>query len=125
MKSIPRLRCRCLCNGRFAGKGKEAGSGLVAGNPGRYEKGEGVAFVESGDCDGGNSRSLVSDTNGSTTLPFVICGFYLELISRMRAVSARPGNSLNVRNSGESTTLFTTAGLLLSVAFSKIARRPK
>jgi len=51
--------------------------------------------------------------------------FYLELISRMRAVSALPGNSLKIRKSGESTTLFTIVGLLLLVAFSKIPRRPK
>jgi hypothetical protein len=54
-----------------------------------------------------------------------LAGGYLELISRMRAVSARPGNSLKVRKSGESTTLFTTAGFLLAVAFSKTPRRPK
>jgi hypothetical protein len=119
--------------------------------------------MESGEWDGGNSRSLRFAPVGMT-LQFVVeypntrmkchpdrsaaqgpavphppyhiqmevppssfssAVFYLELISRMRAVSALPGNSLNVRKSGESTTLFTTAGLLLSVAFSKIPRRPK
>ncbi len=50
---------------------------------------------------------------------------YFELISRMRAVSALPVNSLKVPNSGESTTLFTTTGFRLPVAFSKTPRRPK
>ena len=50
---------------------------------------------------------------------------YFELISRIRAVRARPGNSLKVPNCGESTTLFTTAGLLRLVAFSKTPRKPK
>src|ERR1700683_921690 len=50
---------------------------------------------------------------------------YLLLISRMRAVNARPRTSLKVPNCEESTLLFTTDGLLLLVAFSITPRRPK
>ncbi len=50
---------------------------------------------------------------------------YFAPISRMRAVSARPSGSLKVSNSGESTSLFTTAGFPLPVTFSITPRSPK
>ena len=51
--------------------------------------------------------------------------FHFIPISRMRAVNARPCDSLKVPYCGESTTLFTTAGFWLPVAFSITPRSPQ
>ena len=51
--------------------------------------------------------------------------YYRDWMSRMRAVTPRPNDSLNVPNCGESTTLFTTSGLRRSVAFSMMPRSPR
>src|SRR5271157_586015 len=50
--------------------------------------------------------------------------FYFVPISRMRAVTARPWNSLKLPYWGESTTLLTTRGFWLPVAFSSTPRNP-
>jgi hypothetical protein len=50
--------------------------------------------------------------------------FYFVPISRMRAVMARPTNSLKLPYWGESTTLLTTRGFWLPVAFSSTPRNP-